>query len=79
MRVYLQLLVLSTLTACAAYLASRALVPDALPVAESDQPYWYLHLAFVLRSIEVIGLGGMVLVPLAGLLAWLARRLPTTL
>jgi hypothetical protein len=70
MRAYLQLLLLSTLTAGAAYLASRALVPDALPVAESDQPHWYFHLASILRSIEFIGLGGMVLVPLSGLLAW---------
>jgi hypothetical protein len=79
MRAYLQLLLLSTLTTAAAYLASRALVPDALPVAASDQPHWYLQLAFVLRSIEFIGLGGMVLVPLSGLLVWLERRLSTTL
>jgi hypothetical protein len=46
------------LVAGAAYLASRVLVPDALPVADSDQPQWDLQLAFVLGSIEFIGLGG---------------------
>ena len=74
MRTYLQLLLLSALTAGAAFLASRMIVPDALPIAESDQPHWYFQLAFVLRSVEFIGLGGMVLVPLSGLLAWLERR-----
>ena len=74
MRVYLRLLLLCTLTAGAAYLASRALVPEALPVADSEQPQWYLQLAFALRSVEFIGLGGMVLVLLSGLSAWLTKR-----
>jgi hypothetical protein len=78
MRAYLRLLLLFALTAGAAYLASRILVPNAAPVADSEQPQWYLQLAFVLRSIELIGLGGMVLVLVAGLAAWLGRRSPTT-
>lgn len=73
MRVYLRVILLFALSAGAAYLASRALVPEALPVAESEQPQWYLQLAFVLRSVEFVGLGGMILVLLSGLLAWLAR------
>ena len=73
MRVYLRLLLLFTSTAGAAYLASHALVPDALPVADSEQPQWYLQLAFVLRSVELIGLGGMALVLLSGLSAWLTK------
>jgi hypothetical protein len=76
MRVYLRLLLLSASVAGAANLASRVLVPDALPVADSDQPQWYLQLAFVLGSVEFIGLGGMVLVLVSGL--WLTRRSATT-
>lgn len=78
MRAYLRLFLLSASTAAAAYLASRALVPDAVPVADSEQPQWYLQLAFVLRSIELIGLGGMALVVIAGLSAWLTSRSATT-
>jgi hypothetical protein len=78
MRAYLRLLLLAASTAGAAYLASQVFVPDALPVADSEQPQWYLQLAFVLRSIELIGLGGMALVLIAGLSAWLARRSATT-
>ena len=78
MRAYLRLFLLSASTAGAAYLASRALVPDAVPVADSEQPQWYLQLAFILRSIELIGLGGMSLVLIAGLSAWLTRRSATT-
>ena len=73
MRAYLKLLVLFALTAGAAWLASRTLVPDAVPVADSEQPQWYLQLAFVLRSIELIGLGGMALVSVAGVTARLGR------
>ena len=78
MRTYLRLLLLFALTAGAAYLASRLLVPDAVPVADSEQPQWYLQLAFVLRSIELIGLGGMALVLVGGLSVWLGRRWQTT-
>jgi hypothetical protein len=78
MRVYLRLLLLSASIAGAAYLASQLFVRDAVPVADSEQPQWYLQLAFVLRSVEFIGLGGMALVLIAGLSAWLARRSATT-
>jgi hypothetical protein len=70
MRAYLKLLVLFAATTVAAYLANRAFVPDAVPVANGEQPQWYLQLAFVLRSIELIGLGGMVLVLAAGVAIW---------
>ena len=78
MRAYLRLLLLFASTAGAAFLASRVLVPNAVPVADGEQPQWYLQLAFVLRSVELIGLGGMVLVLVAGLAAWFGRRSPTT-
>jgi hypothetical protein len=78
MRVYLRLLLLSASIAGVAYLASQVFVPEALPVADSERPQWYLQLAFILRSVEFIGLGGMALVLIAGLSAWLARRSATT-
>jgi hypothetical protein len=49
-----------------------------VPVADSEQPQWYLQLAFVLRSIELIGLGGMALVLVGGFSVWLGRRSETT-
>jgi len=71
MRAYLKLFLLSAITAGAAWLASRTFVPDAVAVADIEQqPQWYLQLAFVLRSIELIGLGGMVLVLIAGVATW---------
>ena len=73
MRAYLKVLLLFAMTAGAAWFASRSLVPDAVPVADSEQPQWYLQLAFVLRSIELIGLGGMVLVLVAGVAMWRGR------
>ena len=78
MRTYLRLLLLFALIAGAAYLASRSFVPDAAPVADSEQPPWYLQLAFVLMSIELIGLGGMALVLVGGLSVWFGRRSQTT-
>jgi len=78
MRACLRLLLLFALTTGAAYLASRVLVPNAVPGADSEQPQWHLQLAFVLRSIELISLGGMVLVLVAGLASWIGTRLPTT-
>ena len=71
---YLRLFLLFALTAGAAYAASRIFVPDAVPVADSEQPKLYLQLAFVLRSIEVIGLGGMVLMLVGGLSFWLGEQ-----
>jgi hypothetical protein len=78
MRAWLKLLLAFIVTSGAAYLTSRILVPDAVPVADSEQPQWYLQLAFVLKSIELIGLGGIVLVLVSGLSSWLGNRSATT-
>ena len=68
MRTYLKLLLLFAVTAGTAWLASRVLVPDAVPVADSEQPQWYLQLAFFLRS------RGMALVVVAGAAMWKEAR-----
>ncbi len=73
MRTYLKLLLLFAVIAGAAWLASRTLVPDAVPVADSERPQWYLQLAFVLKSIELIGIGGLVMVLVAGVATRLER------
>ena len=67
MRTYLKLLSLFAVITIAAYLAIRASVPDVVPLADSEQPQPYLQLAFLLRSIELTGLGSMVLVLVAGI------------
>lgn len=74
MRAWLKLLLLFAVTAGAAFVASRIFVPDVVPVPDSEAPQWYLQLAFLLRSIELIGLGGVGLVLLSGLSVWLSRR-----
>jgi hypothetical protein len=62
MQAYLKLLSLFAVTTIAAYLAGRVF----MPLADSEQPQPYLQLAFLLRSIELTGLGSMVLVLVAG-------------
>jgi hypothetical protein len=66
------------LTAAVAFAAGLILVPDAVPVADSQQPQLYFQLAFVLRSIELIGLGGMALVIVGGLSIWFGRHSATS-
>jgi hypothetical protein len=73
MQAYLKLLSLLAVATIAAYLASRALVPDTGPPGDSEQPERYLQLAFLLRTIELTGLGGMVLVLVAGAATRLRR------
>lgn len=67
MRTYLKLLSLFAVITIAAYLAIRAFVSDVVPLADSEQPQPYLQLAFLLRSIELTGLGSVVLVLVAGI------------
>jgi hypothetical protein len=76
MRIYLKLVLLFAFTAGLAWLASRILVPDAVPVADSQQPQWYLQLAFVLKSIQLIGIGGLATVLVAGVATRFERPSP---
>jgi hypothetical protein len=73
MQACLKLLSLFAVATIAAYLASRALLPDAALPGHTDQPQRYLQLAFLLRTIELTGLGGMVLVLVAGVASRLRR------
>ena len=61
MRAYLKGLLLFALTFGIAYLARETIVPNVVPVAEGEQSNWQVQVAFVLMSLQNIGLGGAVL------------------
>jgi hypothetical protein len=48
-----------------AFLAHKAIVPNVVPIADGEQSNWQVQLAFVLVSLENIGLGGAALVLVA--------------
>jgi hypothetical protein len=62
MRTYSGAPLLFALTFGTAYLAREMIVPNVLPVADGEQSNWQIQVAFVLRSVENIGLGGAALV-----------------
>jgi hypothetical protein len=67
MRTFLKSLQLFASIFTAAYLARIFIVPDVVPIAESEQSNWQIQLAFFLTSVQNIGLFGMVLVVLVAL------------
>jgi hypothetical protein len=74
MRAYLKLFLLFVAAFGLAWLAHQAIVPNVVPVADGDgQSNWQVQTAFVLLSIEYIGLGGAALVVVAAALARLQR------
>lgn len=75
---YLKGMLLFALVSGVAFLASAVLVPDVVPIADSDQPQPYLQLAFFLRTIELTGFGGAIVVLIAALPIWLKKRSETT-
>jgi hypothetical protein len=62
---FLRSLLLFMLVFATAFLAHRTLVPNVVPVADGEQSNWQVQLAFVLVSLENIGLGGAGLVLVA--------------
>jgi hypothetical protein len=62
---FLRSLLLFMLVFGLAFLAHKALVPNVVPVADGEQSNWQVQLAFVLVSLENIGLGGAGLVLVA--------------
>ncbi|WMT73407.1 hypothetical protein [Bradyrhizobium sp. Ash2021] len=75
---YLKAILLLALVSGVAFVASSVLVPDVVPIADTDQPQPYLQLAFVLKAIELTGLGGAVLVLISALQLWLGKQSETT-
>jgi hypothetical protein len=76
MRIVLRSLVLFALIFSVAYIARTTIVPDVLPIADDEQPGWQVQVAFVLTSVQNIGLMGMAVVVLLALSSQL-RRLTT--
>jgi hypothetical protein len=52
----------------ASYIARILMVPNVVPIADGEQSGWQVQIAFVLTSVQNIGLFGMGLVMLLGLL-----------
>ncbi|SDS52456.1 hypothetical protein SAMN05444158_2321 [Bradyrhizobium canariense] len=76
---YLKGALLFALIAGVAYAASAILVPDVVAIADTDQPQPHLELAFMLKAIELAGLGGVILVLISALPVWFRNRSETTL
>jgi hypothetical protein len=67
MLIFLKSLSLFTLIFVVAYAARITIVPDAMPIADGEQPGWQVQVAFIISSIQNIGLIGMALVLLVAL------------
>ena len=68
MRAFLKSLLLFASIFAAAYVARILIVPDVVPIAEDEQSTWQLDVAFVLTSVQNIGLFGVGVVTLLALL-----------
>jgi hypothetical protein len=68
MRTFLKSLLLFASIFVAAYTARILTVPDVVPIAEGQQMSWQVNVAFLLMSVQNIGLFGMALVMLIALL-----------
>jgi hypothetical protein len=67
MRIFLKSLLLFGLIFLVAYVARVTIVPNAMPIADGEQPGWQVQVAFIITSVRNIGLIGMVLVILVAL------------
>jgi len=68
MKAFLKSLLLFASGFAAAYAARILIVPDVVPIAEGEQSSWQIDVAFLLTSVQNIGLFGMILVILLALL-----------
>jgi hypothetical protein len=67
-RIFLKVFSLFALIFSAAYIVRNLTVPNVIPIADGEQSGWQVQIAFVLTSVQNIGLFGMGLVVLLGLL-----------
>lgn len=67
MNIFLKSLLLFASIFAAGCVARILIVPDLAPLAEGDEPNWQIQIAFLLTSVQNIGLFGMVLVVLVAL------------
>jgi hypothetical protein len=68
MRIFLKAFLLFALFFSAAYIARLSITPNSLPIADSEQSGWQVQVAFLLMSVENIGLFGMAIAMLLALL-----------
>jgi hypothetical protein len=68
MRGFLKALLLFALFFAVAHITRIWIAPDSLPIADGHQSGWQVQIAFVLMSVENIGLFGMAIVMLLALL-----------
>jgi len=68
MRIFLKSLLLFASIFAAAYIARILIVPNVVPIADGEQSGWQVQTAFVLTSVQNIGLFGMGLVLLLAVL-----------
>ena len=66
-RSFLKAFVLFALFFAVAHIARVSIVPNSLPIADGHQSGWQVQIAFVLMSVENIGLFGMAIVVLLAL------------
>jgi hypothetical protein len=64
MRTVLKSLLLFGSIFAAAYVVRIFIAPDVAPIAEGEESNWQIQIAFLLMSVQNIGLSGMVLVVL---------------
>jgi len=75
MRVFLKPLALFALIASFGYVARIIVAPDVQPIGDREQAGWDIHVAFVLTSIQNIGLIGLAIVSVLALSTEIRRLL----
>jgi hypothetical protein len=70
---YLKGIVVFALISGMAYAARVILFPDVVAIADTDLPQPHLQLAFILMTIELAGVGGVILMLIAALPAWFRK------
>jgi hypothetical protein len=73
MRIFAKSLLLFALIFLVAYIARAMIVPDVMPIADGEQPSWQIQVAFIIASVQNIGLMGMAIVVLLALSSQLKR------
>jgi hypothetical protein len=68
MRIFLRSFLLFALTFSVAYIVRILIVPGVVPIADGEQSGWQVQIAFLLMSVENIGLFGMAIVMILALL-----------
>jgi hypothetical protein len=64
MRTFFKTLLLFALIFVVAYVIRITIVPNVVPIADGEQPGWQIQVAFIMTSVQNVGLIGMALVML---------------